>query len=114
MRGWGNAMRLLVATVSVCAAIGLATLAFADPNEDSGGDDAGFLAALQRDGITYPNPAQAIGAAHAVCTCLDNGESGLELVHDVKTHNPGFTMDAAAQFALIAAKYYCPHHLSKA
>ena len=78
------------------------------------GDDAGFLAALQQDGITYTSPASAIASAHAVCTCLDDGESGLELVHDVKTHNPGFTMDAASEFSLLAAKYYCPHHLSKA
>ena len=77
-------------------------------------DDAGFLAALQQDDITYPNPAQAIASAQAVCDCLNNGESGLKLVHDVKSHNPGITMDAASHFALLSAKYYCPHHLSKA
>ena len=104
---------MLLALLGVSAMIGLASPAYADP-EPAPADDAGFLAALQQDGITYPNPAQAIGSARAVCECLDNGESGLELVHDVKSHNPGFTMDAASEFALLAAKYYCPHHLSKA
>ncbi len=104
-------MKLLLALLGVSAMIGLAAPAYADPN-GGGGDDAGFLAALQNAGITYGDPGQAIGSAQAVCTCLDGGESGLELVHDVKTHNPGFNMEAASQFAVISAKYYCPHHLS--
>lgn len=106
-------MRLLLALLGISAMIGLAAPAYAAP-DDSTGDDAGFLAALQQDGISYSSPASAIASAHAVCECLDDGESGLELVHDVKTHNPGFTMDAASEFSLLAAKYYCPHHLSKA
>ena len=77
-------------------------------------DDAGFLAALHQAGISYSSPDQAIGAAKAVCTCLNNGESGLELVHDVKSHNPGMDMEVASNFAMIAAKFYCPHQLSKA
>jgi hypothetical protein len=104
---------MLLALLGVSAVIGLAAPAYADP-EPAPADDAGFLAALQQAGISYSGPAAVIASAQAVCTCLDNGESGLELVHDVKTHNPGFTMDAASQFALISAKYYCPHHLSKA
>jgi len=44
---------------------------------------------------------------------LNNGESGLELLHDVKTHNPGFDMENSSNFAMIAAKFYCPQQLSK-
>lgn len=106
-------MKILLAILGVSALIGLAAPASADP-DPAPADDAGFLAALQQDGITYANPASAIASAHAVCDCLNNGESGLELVHDVKSHNPGFTMDAASEFSLLSAKYYCPHHLSKA
>lgn len=106
-------MRSLVALLGVSAMIGLATPAYADP-DNAGGDDAGFLAALHQVGISYPNPGQVIGSAHAVCTCLENGESGLELVHDVKTHNPGFDMENASNFAMISAKFYCPQQLSKA
>ena len=106
-------MRTLLAALSVCTVIGLAAPAYADP-DDTTGDDAGFLSALQKVGIHYPSPAQAITAGKSVCGCLNNGESGLELVHDVKTHNPGFDMENASNFAMIAAKFYCPHQLSKA
>jgi hypothetical protein len=105
-------MRLLLTLIGVCAMIGFAAPAHSDPDE-GGGDDAGFLAALHHADIGYNNPTQAIGSAKAVCTCLNNGESGLELVHDVLTHNPAFNLDAAAEFAVISSKYYCPQHLSK-
>ncbi len=103
-------MRFLIAFAGVCMMIGLAAPAHAG---SGGRDDAGFLAALRQDGISYPSPDRAIEAAHAVCTCLDHGESGLGLVDDVKTRNPGFTMESAAQFALLSAKYYCPQQLTK-
>ena len=107
-------MRLLLALVGVSAMIGLAAPAYGDPPPAPlGGDDAGFLAALHQAGISYSSPDRAITAGKAVCTCLNNGESGLELVHDVKTHNPGFDMENASDFALISAKFYCPRELSK-
>ncbi|ORV60950.1 DUF732 domain-containing protein [Mycobacterium gastri] len=105
-------MKKLLTLLALPAMIGLAAPAYADPPEPSAADDAGFLAALQQAGITYPNAAAAIGSAQAVCGCLDNGEAGLQVVHDVKVHNPGFNMEAASQFAVISAKYYCPYHLS--
>jgi hypothetical protein len=108
-----DVMKFLLAIVSVCTMIGLAAPAYADPAPPVDGDDAGFLAALRQDGISYASPGQAVTAGKAVCTCLNNGESGLRLIHDVKTHNPGFDMESASQFAVIAAKYYCPHQLSK-
>ena len=106
-------MRRLLALLGVSAMIGLAAPAYADPPPPPDGDDAGFLAALQQVDISYSNPAAAITSGKAVCTCLNNGESGLELVHDVKTHNPGFDMENASNFAMISAKFYCPHQLSK-
>jgi Protein of unknown function (DUF732) len=105
-------MRTLLAVLSVCTAIGFAAPAYADP-ADISGDDAGFLSALQKVGIHYPSPAQAITAGKSVCACLNGGESGLELVHEVKVRNAGFTMEEASDFAMIAAKYYCPQQLSK-
>jgi hypothetical protein len=105
-------MSTLLAALSVCAVIGLAAPAYADP-DDAGGDDAGFLSSLQKVGIHYPSPAQAITAGKSVCGCLNNGESGLELVHDLKIRNSGFSMEEASNFAMIAAKYYCPQQLSK-
>ncbi len=105
-------MRTLLVALSVCAAIGLAAPVHADQDEPSA-DDAGFLANLQQVGIHYPSPGQAITAGKSVCGCLNNGESGLELVHDVKIRNSGFTMEEASNLAMISAKYYCPQQLSK-
>jgi predicted RNase H-like HicB family nuclease len=105
-------MRTLLFALSVCTAVGLAAPAYADP-DDAPADDAGFLSALQKVGIHYPTPAQAISAGRSVCGCLNNGESALELVHEVKVRNAGFTMEEASNFAMIAAKYYCPQQLSK-
>jgi aminoglycoside phosphotransferase len=106
-------MKFLLAMVSVCTSVSLAAPAYADPAPPVDGDDAGFLAGLRHDGISYASPSQAVTAGKAVCTCLNNGDSGLRLIHDVKTHNPGFDMESASQFAVIAAKYYCPQQLSK-
>jgi hypothetical protein len=105
-------MRKMLALLAVGTAIGLAAPAYSDP-ADVGGDDAGFLGALGQVGIHFPNPVGAVGAGKAVCGCLNNGESGLELIHDVKTSNPGFNMEDASDFAMISAKFYCPQHLSK-
>lgn len=107
-------MKTLFAALGVCAMIGFAAPAYADPPALPDGDDAGFLAALHQAGISYGSPEQAITSGKAVCSCLTNGESGLELVHDVKTHNPGFDMESASNFAMIASKFYCPQELSKA
>ncbi|MCV7442828.1 DUF732 domain-containing protein [Mycobacterium paraense] len=107
-------MRLLLAAIGAAAAIGFAAPAYADPPSPPEGDDGGFLAALQQVGIHYSSPDAAVTSGKAVCTCLNNGESGLELVHDVKTHNPGMDMENASNFAMIAAKFYCPQQLSKA
>jgi hypothetical protein len=107
-------MKPLLALLGAIAMIGLAGSAYADPPHAPSGDDGGFLAALHQAGIGYSTPDAAVASGKAVCTCLNNGESGLELVHDVKTHNPGFDMESASSFAMIAAKFYCPHQLSKA
>jgi hypothetical protein len=107
-------MRTLLALLGVAAMIGLAAPAYADPPPEPDGDDAGFVAALHQAGFSFASEASAVQAGRAVCSCLNNGESGLELVHDVKSHNPGMDMEMASNFAMIAARYFCPHQLSKA
>lgn len=107
-------MKRLLALCGALAMIGCAAPAYADPPPEPDGDDGGFLAALHQAGFTFANPDAAVGAGRAVCSCLNNGESGLELVHDVKMHNPGMDMEMASNFALISAKFYCPHQLTKA
>ncbi len=107
-------MKRLLALLVVLAVIGLAAPAHADPAPAPDGDDGGFVAALQQAGFSFNSEGSAVAAGRAVCSCLNNGESGLELVHDVKTHNPGMDMEMASNFAVLSAKYYCPHQLSKA
>ncbi|MBW0011612.1 DUF732 domain-containing protein [Mycobacterium sp.] len=107
-------MRLLTAVIGAATTIVLAAPVAADTPPTPNGDDAGFLAALHQAGISYASPEAAVASGRAVCTCLNNGESGLELVQDVKTHNPGFDLEGASTFAVISAKFYCPQHLSKA
>jgi hypothetical protein len=102
-------MRPVCALAAVVAAIGFATPAHADPS----GDDAAFLAALANAGITVPNPSQAITSAQAVCGLMRNGETGLQVLTDVKNQNPGLTLDGAALFTAIASNTYCPEHLGQ-
>src|SRR5258708_1593081 len=107
-------MKRLLTVLGVAAAIGLAAPAYAEPVPEPDGDDAGFIAALHQAGFTFASEGSAVTAGRAVCSLLNNGESGLELVHDVKNHNPGMSMEMASDFAAISAKFYCPHQLSKA
>lgn len=104
-------MRLLAAPagiVAVVAMIALAAPAYGEPE----GDDAAFLAALNNTGITYSSPSQAIASAKAVCGLMSKGETGLQVVHDIRDQNPGMSLDAAAKFAAIASNAYCPEHLT--
>lgn len=108
---------------ALAVAVGLCLVGAAPGNADPepvAADDAGgavhnaaFLESLQAAGITYSSSGQAITAAHAVCGLVDRGEPGLQVIADLKANNPGFSTDAAAQFAAIAANTYCPHQLTK-
>lgn len=101
-------MRLLLALLGAVVVSSFAALAHAEPE----GDDAAFLANLSDSGITYSSPSQAIASAKAVCGLMGRGETGLQVVSDVKDQNPGMTMDGAAKFAALASSAYCPHHLT--
>lgn len=107
-------MKRLLTALGVAALIGLAAPAYADPVPEPNGDDVGFLAALRQAGFSFSSESAAVAAGRAVCSCLNNGEDNLELLHDVKSRNPGMDMEMASNFALISAKFYCPHQLSKA
>ncbi len=107
-------MKSLLAMLAVGVVLGATGSAHADPDgapPDTAAADAGFLGALQAAGITYADPGQVISAARTMCALADRGETGLELISDIKAQNPGFSTDGAAVFAAIAARSYCPHHL---
>ena len=107
-------MKRLITLLGFAAMIGLAAPAYAEPVPEPNGDDAGFIAALHQAGFSFASEGSAVAAGRAVCSLLNNGESGLELIHDVKNHNPGMDLETASNFASLSAKFYCPHQLSKA
>ncbi|MGV0750058.1 DUF732 domain-containing protein [Mycolicibacter minnesotensis] len=106
-------MRTVLSVLGVAAVIGCAAPAYADPDAGDGGGDAAFLTALRAAGLTFASSDQAIVAGHAVCSMANNGETGLQVVKQLTTDNPGLPMDAAAQFAAVSANAYCPQHLRK-
>ncbi|CAM3324829.1 DUF732 domain-containing protein [Mycobacterium colombiense] len=103
---------LLVLSVGVSAAIGMAPLAHGDP-VTPGGDEAGFLASLRSAGITYATPEAAITFAKSVCVSMGDGEVGPQMVDELKSQNPELTNERATSFLAIAAKYYCPQQLNR-
>jgi hypothetical protein len=106
-------MKLLLALLSVPMGIVITVPAHAEPGVDEppAGDDAAFISSLRKVGISFHDSNQAISAGQAVCGLMARGESGLELLDDLRTANPALTMNGAAQFATLAAKEYCPRQL---
>ncbi|GFG97199.1 DUF732 domain-containing protein [Mycobacterium timonense] len=105
-------MRMLVVLAGLIAVIGAATPAHADPAGNSA-SDVSFLAALNKAGITYQSPATAVGVGKRACELMDQGHPQVDVIHNVSSSNPGFTVDGAAQFTMIAASAYCPQHLGQ-
>lgn len=100
---------LSAALAAMTALLGSAPSAYGEP----GGDDAAFLAALAKAGIAAPDASRAITSAQAVCGFMRNGETGLQVLTDVRSQNPGLTLDGAALFTAIASHTYCPEHLGQ-
>ncbi|OBH48570.1 hypothetical protein A5683_19725 [Mycobacterium mantenii] len=103
---------MLVVLAGCAALIGVAAPAYADPVGTSG-PDASFLAALNQAGITYQDPDAAVGVGKRACQLMDEGSPQVEVIKSVSSSNPGFTVDGAAQFTMIAASAYCPQHLGQ-
>jgi len=107
-----GSMKLLLALLSVPMGIVVMVPAHAEPGvEDAPAADDFFLSALRQTGISFNDAGQAIAAGQAVCGLVDRGESGLQLLNDLRTQNPALTINGAAQFATISAKSYCPQQL---
>lgn len=107
-------MKLLFALLGVSLGIVVAAPAHAIPGEDEAAVDDNneiFIADLQKVGISFADPSQAVNAGKAVCGLIARGVSGLQLLNDLRDNNPGLTTNGAAQFATISAKSYCPRQL---
>jgi hypothetical protein len=110
-----RANKLLLALLSVPMGLAIGVPAHANPgiDEPSYGDDGEFLSSLHQLGINFGDPAQAISAAHHVCGLAERGETGLEVLNDLRDQNPGLGTGGAARFATVAAKSYCPSQLEE-
>jgi hypothetical protein len=109
-------MKSLLALIGVTMGIILAVPAHSEPGIDetpSNDNNATFLADLNKVGIGYSDPNQAVSAGQAVCACIHNGMSGLHLLKHLQENNPALTENGAAQFATISAKSYCPRQLDE-
>jgi hypothetical protein len=109
-------MKQLIAVLGVSLGLVIAAPAHAEPGYDEPASDDNnptFLADLNKVGIGYGDPAQAISAGQAVCGCLHNGMGGLHLIQHLQESNPSLTESGAAQFATISAKAYCPKQLEE-
>jgi uncharacterized protein DUF732 len=73
-------------------------------------DDA-FLASLQKAGITFRSPDQAIAAGHTVCQLVGSGKQGPEVLSVLESANPGISPDGARMFLGISLNAYCPDRL---
>nr|WP_318546570.1 DUF732 domain-containing protein [Mycobacterium lepraemurium] len=100
-------MRMLALLAGFAALAGMAASTHADPAGTTG-SDASFLAALNQAGITYQNPVTAIEVGKRACELMDQGSPQVEVIKNVSSSNPGFTVDGAAQFTMIAVSAYCP------
>lgn len=110
-------MKPLLALLGISMGILFAVPAGADPGVDespTSQNNETFLADLQKVGIGYGDPSQAISAGQAVCAHIHNGMSGLHLIKHLQENNPALTENGAAQFATISAKAYCPRQLDEA
>ena len=92
---------LAMTAFAVAGALGLAAPAAADT------DDSGFLSALDKMGISYPDAADAVAGGHSVCEYLVGGHSPNQAAKAVKNANPSLTLTRASQFVSIARASYC-------
>ena len=109
-------MKSLLAILGLSLGLVLAVPGHAEPGLDEPSSDennGSFIADLQKVGIGFSDPAQAVSAGQAVCGCLHNGMGGLHLIQHLQESNPSLTESGAAQFATISAKAYCPKQLEE-
>jgi Protein of unknown function (DUF732) len=109
-------MKALLAILGVTMGMVLAAPVHAEPGideEPNSENNGAFLADLNKIGIGYGDPNQAVSAGQAVCACIHNGMSGLHLIKHLQENNPALTENGAAQFATISAKAYCPRQLDE-
>jgi hypothetical protein len=100
---------VLAGALAAATAIALAAPAYADNSTDA--TDQQFLAALNKAGIAYHNPADAIKEAKSVCGLLKDKKSAVDVVDELTKANQGTSTSTAYDFTVIAAGAYCPKEI---
>ena len=94
--------------IGVASALGLAAPAHAEP-----GVDASFVDALNKAGISFNDPGNAVQAGHTACDLISEGKPGLQVVQLVQQQNSGISTVSAAKFTAIAVSAYCPQYVQQ-
>jgi hypothetical protein len=103
-----GAMRRLLMVIGVASALGLAAPAHAEP-----GVDASFVDALNKAGISFNDPGNAVEAGHTACDLIAQGKPGMQVVQLVQQQNSGISTVSAAKFTAIAVSAYCPQYVQR-
>jgi hypothetical protein len=110
-------MRLLVTLAAGVAAIGLAVPSLADPTDGPAppdpAADGNFIASLNKAGMTFRNPSDAVAAGRYACDMMNNGAAETDVVNKLSMLNPGLNAGGAMKFAALASSAYCPDYLNK-
>jgi hypothetical protein len=112
-----DVMRLLLTLAAGALAVGLAVPSLADPADNEAppdpAADSNFVASLNKAGMTFRNPSDAIKAGRYACDMMNNGAAETDVVSKLSMLNPGLNNAGAMKFAALASSAYCPDYLSK-
>lgn len=101
----------IASTIVGAAAIGIIALGTAGTAGATSADDA-FLAQMDKLGISFDSPADAIKDGHKVCQELAAGKTGTDVATEV-LQQTNLTTHQAAYFVVDAAHAYCPQYVTQ-
>lgn len=96
----------IASTMIGAAAIGLVAVGTAATAGASTADDA-FLAQMDKLGISFSSPADAVKDGHKVCQELAAGKTGTDIASEI-LQQTDLTSHQAAYFVVDATHAYCP------
>jgi hypothetical protein len=103
---FNNRIRTIASTVVGAAAIGIVAIGTAGTAAASNADEA-FLAQMDKLGISFSTPADAIKDGHKVCQELASGKTGTDVASEI-LQQTNLTSHQAAYFVVDATHAYCP------
>jgi len=79
-----------------------------------GGAEAAFVAAVRNARLSFDaDPGSLVGEAQQLCQMLDSGIAPSDAIRTFKADNTFADDTSAHAFLTIAARYYCPNHLTQ-